>query len=49
MKTLSNSVNSLFMKRLEEEELAKIMDELVRQKIVITNGAKVSYQLPSKP
>ena len=49
VKTLSNSVNSLFMKRLEEEELAKIIDELIRQKIVITNGSKVSYQLPGKP
>jgi hypothetical protein len=37
------------MKSLEEEELAKIMDELVRQKIVVTNGSKVSYRLPGKP
>lgn len=49
VKTLSSSINSLFMKKLEEDELAKIMDELIRQKIVITNGSKVSYQLPGKP
>ncbi|MCX2793607.1 PIN domain-containing protein [Microbulbifer thermotolerans] len=49
VKTLSNSINSLFMKKLEEDELAKIMDELIRQKIVIANGSKVSYQLPDKP
>lgn len=48
VKTLSNSINSLFMKKLEEEELARIMDELIRQKIVITNGTKVSYQLPGQ-
>ena len=49
VKTLSNSINSLFMKKLEEDELAKIVDELTRQKIVIMNGTKVSYQLPGKP
>lgn len=48
VKTLSNSINSLFMKNLEEDELARIVDELVRQKIVIKNGSKVSYQLPEK-
>lgn len=49
VKTLSNSINSLFMKKLEEDELGKIMDELIRQKIVVTNGSKVTYQLPGKP
>ncbi|HBT58707.1 MAG TPA: hypothetical protein DIT61_06050 [Pseudomonas sp.] len=49
VKTLSNSINSLFMKKLEEDDLARIMGELIRQKIVITNGSKVSYQLPVKP
>lgn len=48
VKTLSNSINSLFMKKLEEDELARIMDELIRQKIVLMNGSKVSYQLPEK-
>lgn len=49
VKTLSNSINSLFMKKLEEDELGKIMDELIRQKIVVTNGSKVTYHLPGKP
>ena len=49
VKTLSNSINSLSMKKLEEDDLARIMGELIRQKIVITNGSKVSYQLPVKP
>ena len=49
VKTLSNSINSLFMKKLEEDDLARIMGELIRQKIVITNGSKVSYQFPVKP
>lgn len=48
VKTLSNSINSLFMKKLEEDELSRIMDELIRKKIVTTNGSKVSYQLPGK-
>ena len=45
VKTLSNSINSLFLKKLEEDELGKVMDEVIRQKIVVTNGAKVTYQL----
>ncbi len=49
LKTLSNSINSLFMKKLEEDELTRIIDELIRKKIVIANGLKVSYQLPNKP
>lgn len=47
VKTLSNSINSLFMKRLEEKNLVGLVDELVKRKVVLTNGTKVSYQLPN--
>ncbi len=49
VKTLSNSINALFQKKLEEDELTKIIDALVRQDIVVLNGSKVSYQLPDEP
>jgi hypothetical protein len=49
VKTLSNSINVLFQRKLEEEEVAKIIDALVRQQIVVVNGTKVSYQLPDEP
>lgn len=47
VQTRSNSINSLFMKKIEESELSGLVDELVRRKIVLTNGTKVSYQLPN--
>lgn len=45
--TLTNSISSLFMKKLENGELIGLVDELVRQKVVIINDTKVSYQLPA--
>lgn len=45
--TLSNSINSLFMKKLEAEELADLIDQLIKRKVVIKNGSKVTYQLTS--
>lgn len=46
VKTLSNSINSLFMKRLEDDELQTLVEELVKRKIIIAKEEKVSYQLP---
>jgi hypothetical protein len=45
--TLSNSINSLFMKKLETEELAGLVEELVKRKTVVRNGNKVSYHIPT--
>lgn len=45
LKGLSNSVHSLFMKRLSEEELTKIIDQLTIQKLIIIEGQKVTYNL----
>lgn len=47
MTTLSNSINSLFMKRLEAEELAGLVEELVKRNVVVKNGNKVSYHIPA--
>lgn len=47
LKTLSNSINSLFLKKLAEDELNALIDELVRRGIVIVgnNKTNVNYQL----
>ena len=47
LKTLSNSINSLFSKKLAEDELNALIDEMVRRGIVIVGNDKtnVSYQL----
>lgn len=47
VKTLSNSINSLFMRSLEEAELEDLITELVKRKIVvISDSTNVSYKLP---
>lgn len=47
IKTLSNSINSLFMRSLSENELIELIDELVKRKIItISNKTNVSYKLP---
>lgn len=49
IKTLSNSINTLFMRQLKDDELSQLVNELIGQNIVVTNGAKISYQLPKQP
>lgn len=46
VKTLSNSIDSLFMKCLEDIELEGLLKELISTNIVVKNGAKVTYNLP---
>lgn len=49
VKTLSNSINSLFMRSLEEADLERLIENLVKRKIVtISNGTNVTYTLPQK-
>ena len=48
VKTLSNSINSLFMRSLDEKELVTLINELVKRNIVtISDKTNVSYKLPS--
>ena len=44
--TLSNSINSLFQQKVSEVELANLVEELVKRKVVVKNGNKVSYHIP---
>ena len=46
VKTLSNTINSLFTKKLQETELMSLVKELQRRKYIIINQEKVSYKLP---
>ena len=46
VKTLSNTINSLFTKKLAEEELVGLIEELKKRQFIVVNQGKVSYKLP---
>lgn len=46
VKTLSNTINSLFMKQLGETELAELIDELSKRQYILIEKEQVSYTLP---
>ena len=46
VKTLENTINSLFTKKLGKAELASIVNELQKRKLIIVNKGNVSYKLP---
>lgn len=46
VKTLSNTINSLFTGKLSEQQLGAIIENLERQKYIWVNTGNVSYQLP---
>ncbi len=49
VKTLRNTINSLFMKKLEEKELSGLVEQLTRRGfIVINQKGNISYKLPNK-
>ena len=35
------------MKKLEEEELSNLVEELSKRKVVVKNGNKVTYHIPA--
>jgi hypothetical protein len=47
VKTLSNTINSLFMKKLCEAELQELIDALKKRKAIAINDTNVSYNLPA--
>ena len=48
VETLSNSIKSLFMQKLENGELSELLNELFNRKVVVVvDENKVSYNLPS--
>lgn len=46
VKTLSSTINSIFQKQVSDQEVASLLDLLVKQGVVTVNGTKVSYSLP---
>ena len=46
VKTLANTINSLFMKTLEESELMSLIEQLRQQQYVVIEGGNVSYMPP---
>ena len=46
VKTLQNTINSLFTRKLDQEELNKLLKEMKRRKLIVINQNNVSYKLP---
>jgi len=46
VKTLSNTINALFMKKLDESELAAIVEQMKNQKMIVVENENVSYRPP---
>ncbi|MGR2740927.1 PIN domain-containing protein [Billgrantia sp. Q4P2] len=46
VKTLANTINSLFTEKLSEQQLSSIVKDLEQRKYIRVNNGNVSYQLP---
>ena len=46
VKTLSNTINSLFTEKLSEQQLDAIIEDIEQRKYIRVNTGNVSYQLP---
>ena len=49
VKTLANTINSLFTKKLEDDELMSLIKILSQRKYIVVNKENVSYKLPKNP
>jgi len=49
IKTLSNTINSLFSPKLDEKELSTLINILKEQKYIAVKDSNVSYSLPKQP
>lgn len=47
IKTLSNTIKSLFSEKLSEQQLEAIIQDLAKHKYITLNNTDVSYQLPN--
>jgi hypothetical protein len=45
VKTLQNTINTLFAKKLEQKELKALVNELQKRKLIVVNQSNVSYKL----
>ena len=46
VKTLQNTINSLFTKKLDEKELNQLINEMKKRKLIVVNQNNLSYKLP---
>ena len=46
VKTLANTINTLFTKKLEEKELISLINELQKKQYIVVSDGNVSYKLP---
>ena len=46
VRTLENTINTLFTKKLDKDELASLVKEMQRRKLIVVNKGNVSYKLP---
>ena len=49
VKTLTNTINSLFTKKLDENELDTLITKLKEKKYITVDQGKVTYKLPKLP
>ncbi len=48
VKTLSNTINSLFSEKLSEKEMRALFQKLIERKYIVVKDTNVSYKLPNK-
>jgi hypothetical protein len=46
VRTLENTINTLFTKKLDKAELSSLIKELEKRKMIVVNQSNVSYKLP---
>lgn len=49
IKTLSNTINSLFTENLSDQQLAELVKELEQKQYIKVSNSNVSYHLPNEP
>jgi hypothetical protein len=49
VKTLSNTINSLFTQKLSDSELETMIKVLTDRKYIVVNEGNISYKLPKMP
>ena len=47
--TLANTINTLFTRKLVENELTSLVEELQKRKYIVVNQGNVTYKLPQAP
>lgn len=46
IKTLTNTINALFTEKLSEQQLAALIEDMEKRKLIVVKNGNVSYQLP---